>query len=79
MRRDTKCRARLEHNAGDSFAAYRQPYLHGKIAIALNEIFGAVHRVDEPHAFFLQAVVVVDGFFGEDAIVRKLFSQAAND
>lgn len=64
-------RGGLHHHAKHRLIADDQADHHRKFAIAGDEIFGAIERIDDPDALFLQSPQVIFRFFGEDAILWK--------
>ena len=51
----------------------------GELAVALDELLGAVHRVDDPEAVVREPPLRVGRLLGEDAVVGKVDGQPLDD
>src|SRR5260370_26923378 len=63
---------RIVSHAQYGNAIFSERDCHDEFGHSLDELFGAVERVDNPYALALQAIAIVGGLLREPSVMREL-------
>src|SRR5690349_13767038 len=63
---------RVVSHAEHGNAGFGERDCHDEFGHTLDELFGAVERVDNPYTFALQAIAIVGGFLRKPSVMREL-------